>query len=478
MNKAGQIAASVILTLCLVFMVPMSGVQAAPRLQDTGEKLVIVIDPGHGGTNLGTTGNGHEEKSMTMITAQAMYDELLLYDDVEVYLTRTKDKTLDLASRAKFAASVNADFLFSIHYNASETHENYGSEVWVSSFKPYNAYGYQFGCIFLQDMREKGLFVRGVKTRMGEKDKDKDYYGIIRESVELGIPALILEHCHVDEAHDEGYCSDDSKLEAFGRADATAVAKYFGLKSSVRNVDYSDYELTEAQEDICVPVTVQDKTEPDKCELEFISADYGKGLLTLSVSASDQDSPLLYYSYSLDGGKSFSSREIWPGCDALTGSYSDTFTLNLEIPLGTKPKVVLRAYNMYDMYRESEPYNSTRTFLYSAGEPSAAPDTKNSAAEPSAAPDIKNNAVEPSSAPDTENSSGEPSAQNTEKTVTVSARVETETLLQEETPPELSDLFWIIPVVLVLFCVMILAAWAVVRRGGRKRGHRDNSESL
>lgn len=349
-----------ILALCLALAEPLTEVQAA-GLQDTGEKLVIVIDPGHGGNNLGTTENGHKEKYMTMVTAQAMYDELILYENVEVYLTRNGDKSLTLEERAKFAASVDADFLFSIHYNASETHENFGSEAWVSLVSPYNAYGYQFGVEFLKNMREMGLLVRGVKTRVGDRG---DYYGVIRESVALGIPAIILEHCHVDEERDEGYCSDDEKLAAFGKADATAVAKYFGLKSSALNVDYSGYELADVEEDVIAPFSRQDQTAPDVCQIEFVRADYEAGMLTLSVFAVDYDSTLLYYSYSLDGGETFSPREAWPESDALTGSYPDTIILDIDIPSGITPKVVVRAYNMYDFYSNSNSYNSTQVFYH------------------------------------------------------------------------------------------------------------------
>ena len=81
---------------------------------------------------------------MTMVTALAMYEELTKYDNVDVYLTHTDDVTMSLADRAQFVADRNADFLFSIHYNASMDHDLFGSEVWISSVQPYNAYGYQF----------------------------------------------------------------------------------------------------------------------------------------------------------------------------------------------------------------------------------------------------------------------------------------------------------------------------------------------
>ncbi|MCM1189075.1 MAG: N-acetylmuramoyl-L-alanine amidase [bacterium] len=363
MNRAFRIIVTkLFLAACLISPIFSAPVHAADRLQELPERPVIVIDPGHGGDNRGTIEGNQDEKYMTMTTALAMYQELCQYDGVDVYLTRTDDETVRIEDRAIFAESVNADFLFSIHYNASENHELFGSEIWVSHEAPYNNYGYQFGQVFLSAMREQGLFLRGIKTRLN--DRGTDYYGIIRESVARGVPAVILEHCHVDEARDGGYCDSEEDLIRFGKEDATAVAKYFGLKSSSLRVDYSDYALAWADRGSAVASTLRDDTPPDVCLLEFAGADYEAGMLNLTVSAADYDTPLLYYSYSLDGGISYSERFAWPGSDALSGGYDDTFLLSLPIPDGTTPFVVLRAYNLYDLYTESNPYDSPRMFLY------------------------------------------------------------------------------------------------------------------
>ena len=316
-----------VLAAAVLLWLPAVKAEAASRLQDTGDKLVIVIDPGHGGDNRGTIENNHEEKFMTMTTALAMYEELQRYDNVEVYLTRTEDVKLSLKERAEFAVSVDADFMFSIHYNASANHELYGSEVWVSSVAPYNGYGLQFGHEFLSEAREMGLLVRGVKTRLGDEG---DYYGIIRESVALNLPALIIEHCHVDNINDTDFCDTDEDLKAFGIADATAVAKYFGLSSSELNVDYSGYALTEASATSLNSITKNDDTEPDVCQIALKQEDYEAETVTLEVTAADYDSPLMYYSYSLDGGKVFSERETRPGCHSLAGTNTDTCTLDLN----------------------------------------------------------------------------------------------------------------------------------------------------
>lgn len=351
----------VILTAGILF--PSVTACAAERVQPVDGEVVIVIDPGHGGTNQGTSSGHTIEKQMTMVTAQAMYDELVKYDNVKVYLTHTDDKDYSLKERAEYAAGVGADFLFSIHYNASENHTMFGSEVWISCETPYNAYGYQFGYLHLESMREKGLFVRGVKNRLDDK-KQNDYYGIIREAAALSVPAVIIEHCYVDEERDAEYIEDENDWAEFGRADALSVAKYFGLKSTLLGVDYSEYasKLQPASADSVVPYTLQDNTYPEICEVELLECNYDTGEVSLTVRAADYDSPLIYYNYSIDGGQNWSRLETWPGCDTLTGDYTDTFQLNLTIPGGVRPNIIVMAYNLADLGKKSNVLSFDQTF--------------------------------------------------------------------------------------------------------------------
>ena len=108
-------------------------VSAAPRAQAVDDNVVIVIDPGHGGENRGADEYGEPiEKDMTLVTALAMRDELSKYDNVTVFLTRTDDRDMELEERAQFAQDVGADFLFSLHYNACESHKRFGSEILLS----------------------------------------------------------------------------------------------------------------------------------------------------------------------------------------------------------------------------------------------------------------------------------------------------------------------------------------------------------
>lgn len=64
----------------------------------------IVIDPGHGGEDPGTTANGIVEKDYTLKISQYMADRLNELG-IENSLTRDSDVTLDSTSRPKKAQS-------------------------------------------------------------------------------------------------------------------------------------------------------------------------------------------------------------------------------------------------------------------------------------------------------------------------------------------------------------------------------------
>lgn len=307
------------------------------------QPVVVAIDPGHGGENLGAECNGYTEKNLTMIVALAMKEELEKYEGIEVYLTREEDKDMSLEERAEFAASRNADFLFCLHFNMSEEHNLFGSEVWVSAFGEEYQEGYAFAGVEMELLEEMGLYPRGIKTRLN--DKGEDYYGVIRHSAARGIPSALIEHCHLDQENDTPFYTSGEELEKLGILDATAVARYYGLKSEILGIDYGGWPREEVPVPAC-PVK-PDLTEPDICTIDVDRADTETGDIEVSVYASDYDSYLLYYSYSWDGGRNFSDLQKWEPRNA------DILTFSMKAPPGTIPEVVVKVYNKYDIDKES-----------------------------------------------------------------------------------------------------------------------------
>lgn len=308
------------------------------------EKLVVVIDPGHGGEEEGGMYDSFVEKNMTLITAKVMKEELEKYEDVTVYLTREDDRKLSLEERVAFAKEVNADFLFCLHYNLSKDHNTlFGAECWVSAFGRHYSEGYAFADIEIEALKDLGLYPRGIKTRLGKQATD--YYGIIRHSVEQDLTCVLIEHCHMDHENDRPFCEGREQWETFGRLDAESAAKYFHLKSDVLGVDYSDYPIL----DVPVPTGVMrpDSTEPDICMIEVLEQEMETGNITIELSAVDYDSGMLYYDYSYDGGKSFSPLIAWGD------KKRDTITFTMNVPPHIVPQIVVRGYNGYDLYTES-----------------------------------------------------------------------------------------------------------------------------
>jgi len=82
------------------------------------EKFVVVIDPGHGGSDPGSIGhNGLQEKEITLAIAKQAALFLNEIDDISVVLTRDKDKGLSRKSRVARVKQANADLVVSLHLN-------------------------------------------------------------------------------------------------------------------------------------------------------------------------------------------------------------------------------------------------------------------------------------------------------------------------------------------------------------------------
>lgn len=227
-------------------------------------KVVVVIDPGHGGSQPGACSNGLIEKNLTLKISKYFRDELREYSGVEVYMTRETDRDVsdggddELSKRVEYAEGVNADILISVHINSTGTGKASGAEVWAPN-KNYNRYNiHEIGQGVAKDIQTElvklGLKDRGVQTSYSKNNTQyadgslADYYAIIRESKEHGFPGIIVEHAFIDNANDAAFLKSEANLKALGIADATGVANYFGLKKASATIPTPD-EATPADVD-------------------------------------------------------------------------------------------------------------------------------------------------------------------------------------------------------------------------------------
>jgi len=83
------------------------------------QPLVVMIDPGHGGSDTGTIGaEGSLEKHVTLDIAKRIRTLASLYSDIDIVLTRDDDIGMSRQSRIDTIAAQNPDLLISIHLNS------------------------------------------------------------------------------------------------------------------------------------------------------------------------------------------------------------------------------------------------------------------------------------------------------------------------------------------------------------------------
>lgn len=87
---------------------------------------VLLLDAGHGGKDPGTSGNGMQEKNLTLTIAQKI-EQKLQGSGIKVYMTRDSDVYPENSTRAQTANDI-ADLMVSIHINSGPETAN-GTET-------------------------------------------------------------------------------------------------------------------------------------------------------------------------------------------------------------------------------------------------------------------------------------------------------------------------------------------------------------
>jgi N-acetylmuramoyl-L-alanine amidase len=91
----------------------------------------VVIDPGHGGDELGAQGGrGALEKDITLSVARRLRALIESRLGLRVFLTRDDDRMMSLDDRSAYANSQKADVFVSIHANAAVRPAMKGAEVY------------------------------------------------------------------------------------------------------------------------------------------------------------------------------------------------------------------------------------------------------------------------------------------------------------------------------------------------------------
>ena len=219
-------------------------------------RIVVAIDPGHGGVNpfigaedYGSEANGLRESEVTLATAQALYDLLEADGRFAPMLTADGTAYRKPSERGAAARDAGAEFLLSIHLNCDGSSETSGFECYAAppDHLATNAESLRFGTLAAQAFGDLGLRLRGangVRYLYYDGNNQKQIYESTDSTPRSDPTFTVLEACGCPAVLcEEGFISSPSDMDLLAGDEGCAAAaelyyqclcEYFGLEAENR----------------------------------------------------------------------------------------------------------------------------------------------------------------------------------------------------------------------------------------------------
>ena len=201
--KATLISFAIFFFFCVIGMVTVLSGATAPS-----KKIIVAIDPGHGGNDPGKVGSlGSLEKDINLSIALKLRDKLM-EEGCQVVITRCEDtnlatpgaqnkKSSDMSNRVELINDSGADVLISIHQNSYSDSNVKGTQVFY--------YGGSDESRMLAEKLQKS-FIENVDTSNHRKAKEGNDYYILRKT---SCPGVIIECGFLSCPEEESKLMDD-----------------------------------------------------------------------------------------------------------------------------------------------------------------------------------------------------------------------------------------------------------------------------
>ncbi|MEZ5894405.1 MAG: N-acetylmuramoyl-L-alanine amidase [Parvularculaceae bacterium] len=244
--------------------IPPAPSQKTAAADAPAEKIVVVIDAGHGGKDPGAQGqSGTLEKTVTYAAASLLADILKERGRYEVVMTRSGDTTIRPDARETLAREAGADLFISLHADAIAEKAVRGASVYtlseegtarsanlVKSEGNYHAYDLdlkQFDSVVGDILLDKAqdttltessrfaqLLVNNLtnKTPMLNRSHRK---ADLRVLLAADVPAVLLEMAFISNAKDEANLNSAVWRKRAMTAVADSIDQYFAGVGDVRH---------------------------------------------------------------------------------------------------------------------------------------------------------------------------------------------------------------------------------------------------
>jgi N-acetylmuramoyl-L-alanine amidase len=152
--------------------------QIKPRRSVQKGKLVVIIDPGHGGKDSGALGIGGVQEKDVILPIGKRIAEILERNGIQVIMTRDSDFFVSLPGRVNIAERTNADAFVSIHANSAGA-----NRPEVSGLETYH---YNSGLTLARIVHSKILQSLNIRDRNVRKAR----FYVLRKT---SMPSILVE---------------------------------------------------------------------------------------------------------------------------------------------------------------------------------------------------------------------------------------------------------------------------------------------
>lgn len=230
-------------------------------------RYVVVLDPGHGGTDPGApSANGGSEKDVTLAIGKAAKAEIEKRArargvPVEVRLTRDADYFVTLGGRVSLARKWNADLFISIHADSAPNINARGASVYTLSETASDREAARVAAkenradlIAGVDISRENREVASILVDLGMRDAlnaSADFADALQDGLEprgvlfrtqfhrfanfqvlrnLGVPAVLLETGFLSNGEDAAYLFSKKGQSAIAEGIGESVVSYLGKR--------------------------------------------------------------------------------------------------------------------------------------------------------------------------------------------------------------------------------------------------------
>ncbi len=209
-----------LLLFCLCFL----NFSFAQRDVAKAKNPIIVIDPGHGGTDAGAiSSRGVKEKDIVMSIASKMIvlNHKLYKNPIELFLTRYSDTFISLGDRTRLAKKLKADLFISLHCNQAINRTASGTEVYIHPKSEVQA----------EESAYLGFVIqKGLTDLLGIKNRGIKYanFQVLRDN-QNSKTTILLELGFLSQTDESIYLSEEDSQNAIALVILQSIIKSLGL---------------------------------------------------------------------------------------------------------------------------------------------------------------------------------------------------------------------------------------------------------